>query len=136
MTKITVETTIKADMQKVWDAYTKPDAVTKWNHASDDWYCPKATNDLRVGGAFNYRMEAKDKSFGFDFTGTYTKVVPLKVIEYRMDEKRAVIATFEQTPAGVKVTHVFDAEAENPIDMQKQGWQAILENFKKYVLSV
>lgn len=132
---VTIEATIHAPIDHVWKCWTEPSCITQWNHASDDWHSPAATNDLREGGTFSYRMEAKDGSVGFDFGGTYTQVEPKKVIAYVMEDKREVKTTFEEQGDNVKVTTVFETETENPIDMQKQGWLAILENFKKHTES-
>lgn len=134
-TKINIETLISADVQKVWDYYSAPEHITKWNFASDDWHCPSAENDLRVGGKFKSRMEAKDGSFGFDFEGVYDEVVNQKKIAYTMPDGRQVTTDFESDGGRTKVTTTFDAENENPIEMQKTGWQTILDNFKKYVES-
>ena len=131
--KITIETTISADSKKVWDYYTKPEHITKWNFASDDWHCPRAENDLRVGGKFSSRMEAKDGSFGFDFEGIYDEVIEYKNIAYSITDGRQAITNFEQFGDKTKVTTSFDPEKENPVEMQRNGWQAILNNFKKYV---
>lgn len=130
---ITVSTTIDAPVEKVWEYYVRPEHITKWNHASDDWHSPRAENDLRVGGTFNYRMESVDGSEGFDFGGTYTEVVPNSALAYIMGDNRKVAVTFEDNGEGTVVTTVFDPEKENSPEFQKQGWQAILENFKKYV---
>lgn len=131
--KIKVSETISADSQKVWDYWTAPEHITKWNFASDDWHCPNADNDLRVGGKYRARMEAKDGSSGFDFEAVYDKVIDQKIIAYTMTDGRQAITNFENLGDQTKVTTTFDAETENPIDMQKDGWQAILHNFKKYV---
>lgn len=131
MTKLTVHTNIEAPVEKVWDFYTEPQHVTKWNNASPDWHSPSAENDLRVGGNFSFRMEAKDGSAGFDFAGTYTEVVQLKKIAYTMADRSAEVTFLEQGNK-TDVTVVFDAEAENSLEMQQAGWQAILDNFKKY----
>ncbi len=133
--KITVETLISADVKKVWEYYTNPEHITKWNFASNDWHCPSAENDLRVGGKFKSRMEAKDGSFGFDFEGTYDEVVDHKKIAYTMPDSRQVITNFESLGNKTKVTTTFDAENLNPVEMQREGWQAILDNFKNYVES-
>lgn len=133
--KITIESTVNAPVERVWKCWNEPACVMQWNHASDDWHSPKAENDLREGGKFVYRMEAKDGSFGFDFGGTYSKVVETKEIAYSMDDARAVTTSFTSSGDSTTITTVFDAENENPIEMQKQGWQAILENFKKHVES-
>lgn len=132
-TKITVSAEISSDVKKVWDYYTMPEHITKWNFASDDWHCPKAENDLRVGGKFKSRMEAKDGSFGFDFEGIYDEVVVQKKIAYTMPDSRQVITNFENHRDKTKVTTTFDAETENSIELQRTGWQTILDNFKKYV---
>jgi uncharacterized protein YndB with AHSA1/START domain len=132
--KITVETTVAAPIEKVWRAYTTPEAIKQWNAASDDWHTTAATVDLREGGAFSSRMEAKDGSMGFDFAGTYTKIVEHKRIEYAFGDRNAQIE-FLDTPAGVTVRVSFDAETEFPVEQQQQGWQAILNNFKRYVES-
>lgn len=130
--QITVETDVNAPIAKVWDAYVTPTDIMQWNAASDDWHTTKSTVDLREGGLFSSRMEAKDGSFGFDFEGTYTKVQPHQLIAYQMGDRAASV---EFVPEGdnTKVRVTFDAESENPADMQRQGWQAILDNFKKYV---
>jgi uncharacterized protein YndB with AHSA1/START domain len=131
--KITVSATISAPIQKVWNYYTLPEHIVKWNFASPDWECPKATNDLQVGGKFVSTMAAKDGSVSFDFSGVYTKVEDLKQIDYKMDDNRTASVYFEGVDAGTLVKVVFDAENENPEEMQHDGWQAILENFKKHV---
>lgn len=130
--KITVEATINAPIEVVWRAYNTPKDVMQWNFASDDWHCPAATADFRVGGTFCSRMEAKDGSQGFDFEGTYTKIVPNALIEYEFGDRTAQI-TFEETPQSVFVQVTFDAEESFPPEYQKDGWQAILDNFKKHV---
>lgn len=130
--KITVETTIKAPMEKVWNAYVTPEDITHWNTASADWHTTKAAVDLRVGGVFSSRMEAKDGSFGFDFAGTYTKIVPHALIEYAFGDRVGVV-TFANAPNGVTVSVTFDAESQNAVEQQRQGWQAILDNFAKHV---
>lgn len=133
MPKITIQTTVKSSSEKVWAAWTTPEDINHWNAASDDWHNPRSTNDLRVGGRFSYRMEAKDGSVGFDFEGTYTKVELEKCIAYVMADERVVSVTFEATDEGVKITETFDAEDINSADMQRQGWQAILDHFAAYV---
>ena len=132
-TEITIEATVSANVKKAWNYFTKPEHITKWNFASDDWHCPKASNDLRVGGKFSSRMEAKDGSFGFDFEGIYYEVIEYKNIAYTLADGRQVITNFKQLGNKIKVSTIFDAENENPVDMQRNGWQAILNNFKKYV---
>ena len=130
--KVTVEKLVAAPIATVWSAYTTPADIEQWNAASDDWHTTKSVVDLRVGGQFSSRMEAKDGSFGFDFAGTYTKVEPEKVVEYTFGDRAAVVE-FLPTADGVHVRVTFDAEAQNPVDMQRSGWQAILDNFAKYV---
>lgn len=132
-TKITVEAIIHADVKKIWDYWTKPEHITKWNFAADDWQCPKAENDLRVGGKYSARMEAKDGSFGFDFEAIYDEVVVQQKITYTMLDGRRASTTFKNIDGGTNVVTVFDAENLNSIELQQQGWQAILNNFKKYV---
>lgn len=128
---ITVETVVKASMSKVWDCWNMPEHIVKWAFASDDWEASAAENDVRVGGKFKTIMSAKDKSESFDFTGVYTAVKEHGLIEYDMDDKRHVKVEFVETPDGVKVTETFDSENENTEDVQRSGWQAILDNFKK-----
>lgn len=132
-TPITVQTRINAPLSQVWDYWNKSQHITKWAFASDDWEAPSATNDLRIDGKFTTVMAAKDKSASFNFSGTYTAVKEKELIEYDMDDGRHVKVTFETIPEGVKVTETFDPESENPEEMQRAGWQAILDNFKKYV---
>lgn len=132
-TKITIEATISEDIKKVWEYYTKPEHITNWNFASDDWRCPRAENDLTVGGKLLYRMEVKDGSFGFDFKAKYTEIVERNKIAYTITDGRKVITYFENLDNETKVSTTFDAENENSIEMQRVGWQAILNNFKKYV---
>jgi len=132
--KITVETTVKASTARVWEAWTTPADIVQWNFASPDWCCPSATFDARVGGTFGARMEAKDGSFGFDFGATITKLEAPSLLEYGMAE-RTVQVSFTETPEGIQVRETFDAEDENPAEMQRQGWQAILDNFRLHVES-
>lgn len=131
--KITIKTTIKAPMDKVWDYWTKPEHITKWNFATDEWQCPSATNDLRPNGEFNWRMEAKDSSAGFDFTGIYDKVKVNELITYKMSDGRNVEIHFSEINGEVTISEIFDTEGTNTDEQQRAGWQAILENFKKYV---
>lgn len=131
--KITVETIIQSDLEKTWKAWNTPADIMRWNAASDDWHTPKSAVDLRTGGKFSARMEAKDGSMGFDFEGTYTNVIDKELIEYSMDDGRTVSISFKEVDNGVKVTETFDAESTHSIEMQRQGWQSILDNFKKYV---
>ena len=134
-TVITVENTINAPVDKVWEFWTKPQHITKWTNASGDWHTPRAENDLRVGGSFVTRMEAKDGSFGFDFGGTYDAVKPNEYIEYTIADSRNVKIWFTAQGNTTKVVESFEAESENPVDMQRGGWQAIMDNFKKYTES-
>ena len=131
-TAITVETTVKAPVGKVWKLWTTPAHITKWNTASKDWHTPRAENDLRVGGRFFSRMEAKDGSFGFDFEGVYDEVKPNELIAYTMSDGRKVKVTFTANGAETKVTETFEPESTNSLEMQRGGWQAILDSFKKY----
>lgn len=130
--KLTVETIVHAPLARVWSAYTSPADIVKWNFAIDTWHCPKAAADLRPGGKFSSRMEAKDGSFGFDFEGTYTKIVPHKLIEYAFGERNGSVE-FIEGANGVTVRSTFDAEEQNSIEQQREGWLAILNNFKKHV---
>lgn len=129
--RITVEATVASPIDKVWRAYTNPGDVTQWNFASDDWHCPRASADLRVGGAFSSRMEAKDGSMGFDFEGTYTKILPKRLIEYAFGERVAQVE-FNSVPMGVQARVTFDIEPTHSIEQQRDGWQAILNNFKRH----
>ncbi len=129
---IAVETNIAAPVGRVWSAYTTPSDIMRWNAASDDWHTTKSTVDLRVGGEFTSRMEAKDGSFGFDFAGTYTRIVPEKLIEFSFGERSCAVE-FLAGPGDVTVRVTFEPETENPVEMQRHGWQAILNNFKKHV---
>ena len=130
--KVTVQTTVQAPVDKVWTYWTEPVHITKWNSASDDWHTPVAENDLRVGGKFFSRMEAKDGSFGFDFGGVYDEVKTHELIAYTLGDGRKVQITFNGQGSETEVIETFDAETMNPVEMQQQGWQAILDNFKKY----
>jgi uncharacterized protein YndB with AHSA1/START domain len=130
--KITVEATVAASIEEVWRVWTTPDDIKQWNAASDDWHTTAATVDLRVGGAFSSRMEAKDGSMGFDFAGSYTKVVPHKLIEIAFGDRVAVIE-FIRKDGSIIVRETFDAEATHSPDQQRQGWQAILDRFARYV---
>lgn len=133
MNPITIEALINAPLAKVWAYWTEPAHIMKWNAASEDWHTPSATNDLRTGGTFTARMEAKDGSVGFDFGGTYTDVVPNQRIAYSMSDGRKVEVLFSEENGQTKVVETFDPETENPEDFQRAGWQSILNNFKKYV---
>jgi uncharacterized protein YndB with AHSA1/START domain len=129
---ITVQTTVRAPVAKVWECWTLPEHVMQWNNAADTWHTPSATNDLRAGGSFVYRMEARDGSFGFDFGGTYDEVISNQVIRYTLGDGRKVSVRFEGKGEETKVEEVFEPEGMNPPEMQKTGWQAILDNFKRY----
>lgn len=135
-TIITVTTTVNAPVQKVWECWTKPEHITKWNNASDDWHTPSSTNDLKVGGRFTARMEAKDGSMGFDFGGVYDAIRANEYIEYTLGDDRKVKISFIPVDNGTKVSESFEAETTHSPEMQKTGWQAILDNFKKYTESV
>lgn len=130
--KITVETNVKAPTSRVWQAYTTPEDIVQWNAASDDWHTTKSSVDLRVGGDFCSRMEAKDGSFGFDFEGTYTAVVPGRRLEYSFGDRFATVE-FTEGSDGVNVRVTFDAEETHSVEQQQGGWQAILDNFARYV---
>lgn len=130
---ITVQTLINAPLSKVWEYWNKPEHIMKWAFASDDWEAPAAKNDLRIGGKFSTTMAAKDKSASFDFTGMYTMLKEYELIEYDMEDKRHVKVVFTQMPDGVRVVETFDPELENSEEMQRSGWQAILDNFRDYV---
>ncbi len=134
-TILTIESLIQAPVQKVWACWTEPKHIIKWNAASADWQCPYAENDLRPGGKFLSRMEAKDGSYKFDFEGEYTKVDPLQLIEYTLGDGRKVQTSFVSQGKEIRVLSHFEAENENSLEMQQAGWQAILDNFKKHVES-
>lgn len=129
---ITVETTVKAPIEKVWSYWTEPKHITKWYYASDDWHAPHAENDLHVKGKFKTRMAAKDGSVGFDFEGIYTRIEKYSAIEYIIPDGRKVKISFSDQGAKTRVVESFDPESENPPELQKGGWQAILDNFRKY----
>jgi uncharacterized protein YndB with AHSA1/START domain len=132
---ITVQAVINAPVEKVWNFWTTPKHITKWNNASDDWHTPRAENDLRVGGIFLYRMEARDGSYGFDFAGVYDEIKMNEFIAYTLADERKVKVTFTKNDNDIKtkVVETFEAESTNSLEMQRNGWQAILDNFKKYV---
>lgn len=132
---ITVQTTINASIEKVWEFWTLPEHITKWSFASPDWHTPYAENDLREGGKFRSTMAAKDGSMSFDFEGEYTLVKQNEAIEYIMADGRKVEISFNEAPNGVEIIESFDPETQNPEEMQREGWQAILDNFKSYVES-
>ncbi|MBK7174762.1 MAG: SRPBCC family protein [Bacteroidales bacterium] len=131
-TLITVEVSVKADLEKVWKCWTNPADIMAWNHASDDWHCPAAVNNLKAGGSFNYRMAAKDGSFAFDFEGIYDQVIPHHLITYTLLDGRKVRIEFSEEGAVTDVKESFEAESENPAEMQQMGWQMILNNFKAH----
>ena len=133
--KIVVEVLVKADPQTVWDSWNNPEDIKKWNAASDDWHTPASKVDLRVGGRFSSRMEAKDGSAGFDFGATYTKIDAPRLLAFRLDDDREVRIQFKETADGILVKEEFDAETENDPELQRKGWQAILDNFARHVES-
>jgi uncharacterized protein YndB with AHSA1/START domain len=130
---ITVETTVDASVEKVWKAWTEPEHIKKWNNASEDWHTPYSENDLRVGGKFISRMEAKDGSFGFDFGGIYDEVNLHELISYTLGDGRKVRITFIKQENKTHIIEIFEAESKNSIELQQKGWQGILDNFRKYV---
>ena len=130
--QVTIEAVVNAPVEKVWRYWTEPEHIKKWNNASDDWHTPYAENDLREGGKFLSRMEAKDGSFGFDFSGVYNDVKANNFIAYTIDDGRNVNVTFSSNGDATKISSTFEAETENPVEMQREGWQAILNNFKTY----
>ncbi len=135
-TEITVETTLNVPIEKAWKLWTTPEHITRWNNASDEWYTPKAESDLQPGGKFVYRMEAKDGSFGFDFGGVYDEIKTNELIVYTLGDGRKVTVTFKSNEDETAVVETFEAESTNPVDMQRGGWQAILNNFKKYAETI
>lgn len=130
--KITISVNINSPINKVWQYFNKPQHITKWNQAADSWHCPASENDLRLGGKFKHTMSAKDNSFSFDFEGVYTKVDLCKQIDYVLAHGRTVSVLFNEENNQTTVTEIFEIENENPAEIQQQGWQAILNNFKKY----
>ena len=132
MGKINIQASILADKQKVWDYYTLPQHITQWNFADPSWHCPSATNNMKIGGKYSARMEAKDGSFGFDFGGIYDEVRTNEYIEYTLGDGRKVKIDFVADNNKTKISESFEPESENPHELQKGGWQAILNNFKKY----
>lgn len=131
-TKVTVQAVIQAPVEKVWSCWTEPQHITKWNQASEDWHAPRAENDLRPGGKFTTRMEAKDGSMGFDFGGVYDEVRTHEWISYTMGDGRRVEISFSGQGGETKIVETFDPESTHPVEFQQAGWQAILDNFKKY----
>ena len=135
MNKITVSTIVGSSIEKVWECWSSPEHIINWNFASDDWACPNALNDFRQNGEFNWRMEAKDGSMGFDFTGRYVEIIDHELIRYTMSDGREVTIEFVRDGNEVTVRESFEAEGTNSDEMQRAGWQAILNNFKSYVES-
>lgn len=135
-TQIIIETTVNVPVEKAWETFTQPQHITQWNFAIDTWQCPSAENDLREGGNFSYRMEAKDGSFGFDFGGTYDEVIENKRIAYTLGDGRKTTIDFIPQGNQTRVVETFDAENQNDIEMQRGGWQAILDNYKKHTESL
>jgi uncharacterized protein YndB with AHSA1/START domain len=133
---ITIETLVHAPINLVWDTWNSPNHVVHWNHASDDWHSPKAENNFVVGGKFVYRMEAKDNSFGFDFSGTYEEIVDKKRVVTRLDDNRLVKTEFHVENDSVRIVETFEAEDQNSIELQREGWSAILNNYKLYTESL
>lgn len=133
--KITIQATITADKKLVWESYTNPKHIIHWNFASDDWHCPSASNDLRVGGSYKARMEAKDGSFGFDFEAIYTEVNEGESFTYVLADEREINVSFTELENQTEVVIIFDAENQNSVELQRNGWQAILNNFKSYTES-
>jgi uncharacterized protein YndB with AHSA1/START domain len=131
-TAFTVTAFVEGTIEQVWDKWTNPQHIIHWNFASDDWCCPRASNDLVVGGKFNWRMESKDGNMGFDFEGVFTAIEPYKQIEYVLADERTIAVHFEEVTGGIQVTEIVDPEHENPVEMQQAGWQAILNNFKRH----
>ena len=131
--RIIIETSVKKSLDQVWEKWTLPQHIMAWNNASEEWYTPSAENDLRVGGKFNYTMAARDGSFSFDFSGTYNEVIFGKKIAYTIEDGRKVEIEFTDLDGCVKVVESFEAEETNSLEMQRAGWQAILDNFKRYV---
>jgi uncharacterized protein YndB with AHSA1/START domain len=130
--KLNVEAVTRADRATAWSVYNRPEDITQWNSPAPEWHSPTSRVDLREGGTFNTRMEARDGSAGFDFEGTYTQVLPNELVAYRMTDGREASVRFSDAPEGTRVSVEFDAETENPNDVQQQGWQAILDNFARY----
>lgn len=131
-TKVNIHATVAAPREKVWACYTEPEHITKWNFAADDWQCPSASNDMRVGGKYTARMEAKDGSFGFDFEAIYNAIDPGHSFTYTIPDGRVVDVVFSDNGSNTDVAITFDAESVNPVELQQAGWQSILNNFKEY----
>jgi uncharacterized protein YndB with AHSA1/START domain len=133
---VTVRASVKAPVETVWKQWTTPESIKKWNNASDDWFTPAASNDLKKNGKFNFRMEARDGSMGFDFAGVYDNVIVNKQIDYTIGDGRKVKVTFTSDGKTTDIIETFEAEGTNPIELQRNGWQAILDNFKKFTESL
>ena len=133
MKSITVEITVPSNIETVWDMWTIPQHIEKWNYASGDWECPHAENNVELGGKFSFRMQAKDGTSGFDLSGTYTNVILYKSLSYTLDDGRNVTVSFKEVEGKVHITEIFETEDSNSEDKQRSGWQAILTNFKNYV---
>jgi uncharacterized protein YndB with AHSA1/START domain len=131
---ITVETTVPVSPELAWEYWTKPAHITQWNQASDDWHTPRAESDLRAGGAFSSRMESKDGKYGFDFGGIFDAVEPPRLLAYTIGDGRKVRVTFESVASGTHIIETFEAEGENSVELQRQGWQAIMDSYRKYVV--
>ncbi|MEL6359867.1 MAG: SRPBCC family protein [Pseudomonadota bacterium] len=131
--KVTVEIVVAASVSRVWEAWTSPEDIMSWNFAIDEWCCPAAKVDLKAGGKFNYRMEAKDGSMGFDYRGEFTKISPFNEIQFKLDDGRSVTVEFNELEDGVRVIETFEVEDQNSAEQQRQGWQGILGNFKKHI---
>ncbi len=132
MEKIQIQVIVEKSLDDVWNFWTNPDHIVKWNQADESWHSPFAESDLKKGGRFLFRMEAKDGSMGFDFSGTYTEVVVKQKIGFQLDDERMVDVTFQKQGSSIVVTESFEPEEQFDLDLQRKGWQAILENFKKY----
>lgn len=136
MTMITISTTVSVSLQKAWAIWTEPEHITHWNFASNDWHCPSSSVDLKAGGRFSSRMEAKDGSFGFDFWGTYDDIIPLQLIRSTLGDGRKMEVRFTQDQGHVIVSESFETENQNTDERQREGWQAILDNYKAYAESL
>ena len=130
---ITVETTVPVSPELAWEYWTKPAHITQWNQASEDWHTPRAESDLRAGGKFSSRMESKDGKYGFDFGGTFDEVEPPRLLASTLGDGRKVRVTFESVASGTHIVETFEAESENSVELQRQGWQAIMDSYRKYV---
>ena len=130
--KIEIESKINAELDRVWEYWTKPEHITKWNKASEDWLCPNAENDLKEGGRFKYRMESQDGKVGFDFAGTYKEVREKEKLTYELEDGRNAEVTFSEEDGNVMIKEILDTEDDNPVDQQEQGWKSILQSFKGY----